>query len=342
LRCNTIGENTKSHHGNVTSVTITHEAKQRGAHVFSHINEKGLEEFRGLNLEWITLVPWGFQKKYDTESVSFGQDRKDYLLSRDSSWSHQIQLAHEAGYKVFLKPHIWMHEAPEDKWRSDIYPSNDENWTTWKESYSQFILMYAEIAERNEVELFCIGAEMTRLTLEKKEYWIDLIKQIREVYKGEITYAANWYKEYESIAFWSQLDYIGIQAYFPLADSDYPNLKTIERSWKKIIPTLEENSRINNKPILFTELGYKSTSDSAKEPWKWIDYESDTNAPISYETQTNCYQAFFNTVWNQDWFAGIHIWQIRDDYTERDQIENDFTPQGKPAQEIIKKGFSLR
>lgn len=49
-----------------------------------------------------------------------------------------------------------------------------------------------------------------------------LIRQIRRVYHGPLTYAANWSGEYKQIRFWDALDYVGIQAYFPLRHGRQP------------------------------------------------------------------------------------------------------------------------
>jgi hypothetical protein len=86
-------------------------------------------------------------------------------------------------------------------------------------------------------------------------------------------------------------------------------------------------------------MGYKSTSNSASEPWTWVEDDSADIGLISYKTQSNCFKAFFNTIWNQEWFAGVHIYQIRSDFKERDFNEKEFTPQGKPAELIISEGF---
>lgn len=66
------------------------------------------------------------------------------------------------------------------------------------------------------------------------------------------------------------------------------------------------------------------------------------DAIFSIETQANCYQDFFDTVWNEDWFADVHIWQLRSDFDKEDKYYDlDFTPQGNPALAIIAKDFKL-
>jgi len=316
-------------------------AKQKGAHVFGALDSSNIKQFHETNIEWITFVPFGSQPDINSPKVRYSRGDSTQTRRRNERWLEKIKTARTAGYKVFFKPHIWMHNPSSGKWRSDIYHDNEQDWVSWKESYSEFILRYAEIAEKGRAEMFCIGAEFTALTKEKPEYWQALIKDVRAIYSGKITYAANWYKEYEQINFWGELDYIGIQAYFPLTSKLEPSVEDLRNGWRKYIADMETVAKKYNRPILFSELGYKSTTDSAIEPWKWVDYEKENTFIRSDQTQINCYQAFFDTVWEKPWFAGIHIWQMRGEpHGSSWDYYLDFTPQGKPVEELIKKEFS--
>ena len=317
---------------------VTH--KQKGAHVFGRLDSISLQPFVTTNYNWITLVPFSGQNDVDSPILVYHRGNRLDLVRRDSIWRTQIATAHAMGFKVFLKPHIWIHSPAVGKWRSDIFPTSEANWDIWKKEYRDFILLYAKIAQESDVELFCIGTELSRLSVEKPEFWVTLIKDIRKIYSGKLTYAANWMNEFEKITFWNDLDYIGVQAYFPLTKNKYPSVEQISEGWKKHLLPLEEIHENYNKKILFTEMGYKSTADSAIKPWEWIENYTDHKDLVSYETQANCYQAFFNEVWNKEWFEGVHIWQLRSDYmgaTNRSDL--DFTPQGKPAEVVIKEGF---
>jgi len=320
----------------------TIDKKQKGAHVFGRIDDS--TDFQFLhrnNIEWVTLVPWASQSDYDSPSVRHHRGDSLQILRRDSSWLSRLELAHAAGFKVFVKPHVWIGAPSAGKWRSDIFPSTEENWKLWKTSYTDFILRYARIAEQAHAEMFCVGTEFTRLVIEKPVYWKELIQKVRNIYTGKITYAANWYKEYEQLTFWEDLDYIGIQAYFPLVENENPSVEQISKGWNKYLPTLESMHKKHNRQIIFTEMGYKSTSDSAMRPWEWIDYAEENDKTLSYETQANCYEAFFNTIWTKEWLKGVHLWQLRSDYKEDFSPRNDldFTPFGKPVEEVIARGF---
>ena len=318
----------------------TADNKQRGAHLFGYIDSTNLQPLIQNNFDWITMVSYSSQKDFDSPILVYYRGDSLEVIRRDSTWKSQIDLAHSFGFKVFLKPHIWLTAPTNGKWRSDIFPSNENNWELWQKNYREFILLYAKIAQQNEVELFCLGTELSRLSVEKSDFWKNLIQEVRSVYSGKITYAANWYNEYEKISFWEDLDYIGIQAYFPLVKNKYQSVQQISKGWNKHFPAIAAIHKKYNRKILFTEMGYKSTADSAIKPWEWIDYSADSDKIVSTETQANCYLAFFNTVWKKEWFAGVHIWQLRSDFVKgRGKNNLDFTPQGKPAENIIAKGF---
>ena len=207
--------------------------KQRGVHVFGRIDSTNLNAFQDDNIEWITLVSWGFQKDVDSPEVSHGASDSNRVERHNMHWCESIERVRNAGFKVFFKPHLWVHEPTEGKWRSDIFPNTDEDWESWKSSYTDFILRYAKVAEDAGAEMYCLGTEFTRLTTEKPEYWRYLIQEVRKVYSGKLTYAANWYQEYERVIFWDDLDYIGIQAYFPLTKKQEPKVNDLVHGWSR-------------------------------------------------------------------------------------------------------------
>ena len=313
-------------------------SKQRGAHLFRYRDTSRLSFLDEMKIDWVTLVPWGYMD--DCKDPTIRHTWRDRTQAEgDSLWLRRIKVISDKGYKVFLKPHIWLRDPAPGKWRSDIYPKDDTDWETWKENYREFILRYARVAEAAQVDMFCVGTELTKLSAKKPTFWRQIISEIKEIYSGKLTYAANWYKEYEAVTFWDELDYIGIQAYFPLVKKEEPTVEEVKKGWDKHLPKIRGKSKEFNKQILFTEMGYKSTRDSAIKPWEWMEHENNTKV-FSLETQANCYQAFFDVFWNENWFSGVHIWQLRGNHRYNSDYDNlDFTPQGKLAVGVITKGF---
>ena len=107
-------------------------------------------------------------------------------------------------------------------------------------------------------------------------YWERMIYDIRGVYNGKMTIAAN-FDNYNEVRFWDKLDYIGINAYFPLrtpgisADKPKKFQKALEKSWDQTLDEIlefREAAGVPNHPILFTELGYGRHSGSTLTPWQ--------------------------------------------------------------------------
>lgn len=107
-------------------------------------------------------------------------------------------------------------------------------------------------------------------------YWVKLIQEIRTIYKGKLTYAAN-FDNYMEVSFWDELDMMGINAYFPLREQMNPNLSEKEvynlcyDRWQDVLNSInrERNKLSNpNLPVLFTELGYTFRKHTTIQPWE--------------------------------------------------------------------------
>ena len=136
------------------------------------------------------------------------------------------------------------------------------------------------------------------------------------------------------------MDYIGIQAYFPLTKNKNPNLAEIKAGWSPHFSMLQALSEKHKKPILFTEVGYKSQSNTTIEPWKWKSFLDPLLHKKSFTSQRRAYEALFDTFWKQEWFAGIYIWQWdARSSEEKAKYNHDFSPRYKPAQNVIAKWY---
>ena len=288
------------------------------------------------NVEWIAVIPFIGQDNETSKTVRRPRDKNSNFTRRDSIFIKTIQNIHAKGLHVQLKPHIWTRSG----WRSNITQNTDEEWDTWFDSYESYILHYARIAELTGVELFCIGTELKTSIKNQPERWKKLIANIRTLYSGKLTYAANWHDEYEYIDFWDDLDFIGIQAYFPLTENKNPDLEMIEKGWTKHIVKLEELHKTYEKQILFTEVGYRSDAAATIKPWEWDSAISILHTKKSDKTQQLAFEALFKQLWHKDWFAGVYIWQWDHRSTAENATKNlDFSPRFKPAENTIARWF---
>ncbi len=320
------------------------DSKLKGVHYFGRFGT-GHVDFKniiGSNIEHLVLVPYGHMESIDNPALTFKGRGRRTSIDRDSMFAVLAQKALDEGLQVIIKPQIWL-RANREKWITDIDFKDKAELAQWTSDYTDFIIHYARLSERVGASHFCIGTELTEMTRNHPEYWRSLISQVRKIYSGKIFYAGNWYKEYEQITFWKDLDLIGVQAYFPICKKDHPTLEELVAGWQGYKKQLKKLSQKLDKPILFSELGYRSSHNAASEPWVWVDDSSVSTMRVSRETQAHCYEAFFQTFWHEPWFAGALIWQwqARFDNDPHSMNENlDFTPQHKPAQDIITRWFA--
>jgi len=310
---------------------------------------------------WISQTPFGWQPQYNKPELRLNNERA-WWGEADRGIIHTTNLAKQKGIKTILKPHIWL--RTDGKWRSDIEMQSKSEWEQWFRNYEAFIMHYARLAQQLNIEALCIGTELYITTRDHPKKWRLLIDKIRDVYDGQLTYAANWYKEYEEISFWDELDFIGIQGYFPLTKKEYPSKKDIMKGWKTHKSSIEKISKKYGKKVVFTEIGFKNTADSAKEPWTWPQQMDPSKVQISDETQILCYEAMFESLWNESWVDGFFIWKwFHTTYRHKDfevffakqQARRDsfhkarnrkirprvyFTPQHTRALEVLSKWFS--
>jgi len=279
------------------------------------------------------VMPFGFMRETMHPEIIFDTDRQWFGETKKGAKQY-IALLRKNGIDVMLKPQIWVWKG---EFTGTITMQTEEQWKELETSYDNFILSYAQLAEETQVPIFCIGTELKKFVEHRPDYWQRLIAKIRKVYTGKLTYAANW-DEYTRTPFWQELDYIGIDAYFPLSDAKTPTVIELQDGWQRWKTKIAKVSEANERPVLFTEFGYRSMDFTAKKPWL-VDR---TEEGVNLQAQANAKTAIFNEFWHEDWFAGGYIWKWFVQHEKSGgEKDNRFTPQNKPAEHIIRKHFGV-
>lgn len=283
-----------------------------------------------VNANAVAVMPFGFMESLSSPDLKFNTERQ-WKGERVDGARETTQLLHSQGLKVMVKPHVWIWKG---EFTGDIKMNSEEDWRELETNYEEFILLYANMAAEENVELFCLGTELYGFANERTEFWEQLIIKIRKVYTGKLTYAENWDKV-GKITFWDQLDYIGVDAYFPLSNGKSPNIEELRASWKPHKSQLKELSEKYDRKIMFTEYGYRNTDFATKQPWD----SSRKEISVNNDLQSNALMALYQEFWREDWFSGGFLWKWFHDHDEAGGIENNqFTPQNKPALQVV-KGF---
>ena len=289
-----------------------------------------LRPVRELGADWISQTPFGWSRALDAPEIHLATERVWWGES-DSGLVQTTRMARSLGLATLLKPHLWIRHG---QWTGDLRMRSEADWKTWFASYESWILHYARLAEAQKIEALAVGTELGG-TSHRTGDWRRLIGRVREVYHGQLTYCANWHGEAERIEFWDALDYIGVQAYYPLATTERADADTLRAAWRSIRAQLATLAVRTSKPIVFTEVGYKSVTGALREPWRW-----ETHGEPDMDLQRDAFATLFEALWPEAWFGGTFVWKWHPDVNHRvGRIECDFTPQGKPALAVIRSWY---
>ncbi|WP_397364649.1 glycoside hydrolase family 113 [Olleya sp. R77988] len=316
---------------------LAQDHKINGVSYVAHkdsITQKNVDPLLNINANYAAIMPFAMIKDLNHPEVTYSEERQWFGETKIGGKQY-IETLKKNSIKTMLKPQLWVWKG---EFTGYIEMKTDEDWIILENSYSKFILDFAQIAQDTNTPIFCIGTELEKFIAARPDYWTKLITKIRSIYKGKLTYAANW-NEYEKTPFWDQLDYIGIDAYFPVSDSKTPTVEECMEGWKSHKKKMVEFTEKYNKPILFTEFGYRSVDYSGKAPWT-VDRIEDK---VNLEGQVNTTKALFKMFWKEHWFAGGFVWKWFINHDRVGGLENNrFTPQNKPVEKVIKEQYSTK
>ena len=148
------------------------------------------------------------------------------------------------------------------------YDTLEEFLTARNIKYNSWAKQVGYVGSENSIDL--INKRRSLLN----EYWINLIKDTRKNFNGKLLYAAN-FDNFHEVDFWHELDFIGINAYFPLRDyyetKDSEDMYEILLSgWEGVFQKINQfriEKKLTSKKVIFTELGYTHRKNSTVEPW---------------------------------------------------------------------------
>ena len=296
--------------------------------------DESITKLKETNANSVSLIVQLYQSTTKSSDIGPG-----WNTPTDESLVHAIKKAHSLGMSVAVKFHS---DPKTGEWRAFVDPS-DRN--AWFAAYGKHLEHYARLAEANGVELLILGTEMIGVSSgthnpTNTENWRALISKVRTVYSGKLSYAANWgtgwADEKNQVAFWDALDYAGIDAYYTLGtnynETSVAAYRAYWDEWNKndITPFQQKV----NKPIIFTEIGYKSTTGTHLEPGNYM-IDNGFNA----EEQANAYEALFSYWNNVSFMKGIYFWEWKPSPLDGGDGNRDYTPQNKLAQSVITNWF---
>ena len=185
-----------------------------------------------------------------------------------------------------------------------------------------------------------VGTELTSMS-RYEDQWRDVIAGVRGRFPGRLSFAANQIHGAHEVTFWDALDYIGIDAYMPLATEDpNPTVDELIAAWRSFTDVdggvhryVDEIAALHasyGRPVLLTELGYRSSEGTAARPWEW---RADLGA-VAQEPQARAYEAALE-VWSRTpWLHGIYWWDWHAGWS--DPNDSGYNPRGKLAEGVMR------
>ncbi len=290
-----------------------------------------LEAVRSVNANWIAVIPYAYTR-VGKPQVHFNSNRQ-WWGEREEGVRETIRLAKKTEVNVVLKPQVYIPGS----WTGDLDFKTDSEWEQWEAEYTAYIMTYLKIAIDLEVPVFCIGTEFKIGVKKREQYWRTLISKVKKIYKGKLIYASNW-DEYMDVPFWDLLDYVGINAYFPLNNAKTPSIDVLKKAWMPHKKAIREFYNKTKKPIVFTEYGYLSVDGCAYNTWE---LESKINTlAINEQAQANAIHALLETFWDEPYWYGGFIWKWFPNMRGGEGYNaKDYTPQKKMGHTVLKEWY---
>jgi hypothetical protein len=283
--------------------------------------EKSMDEIAELGADTVLLVLDSRQENGTSSHIYLDMR----MTPTPDQLGHLIDHAKSKKLRVVLMPIVLLDNPRGNEWRGTLKP---DSWDEWFDSYRDMINHFAWIAQGHGVDVLVIGSELVS-TEPYVDQWTRTINKVRETFKGNITYSANW-DHYTTLKFWDQLDLIGMNSYYKLGENKDVTEGEIENRWRDIqknILSFQAHGG-GGKPILFLEAGWCSLENAASEPWDYTQQD----LPADNDLQKRLYEGFFNVWYGNPHLGGFMVWEWPPGPGE----EKGYTPKGKPAEQVMK------
>ena len=311
-------------------MTFSHEGYNIYDGYGSKIGASSLEAIKSIYANAVAIVPYsGSRSIYSPAPFHFSEGAGG---ENDASVVCSHHSAKQLGLMTMLKPQLWFPGA----WPGEVEMKTEEDWDQFFTYYRRWIRHYAMLAEIHQMDIFCAGVEFVKTTRSHPEKWVELIRDLREIYRGPITYAANWGEEFENFTFANELDFVGLNFYYPLSGKKNASEKDLKKGLEKALEKVREKASEINRPVVLTEIGFRSIA----HPWIQPHAEAEDRIKVERD-QAICYEVILDGLRGESWCKGTFWWKWPSQMEYAYQNPTSFTPCGKEAAEVLKKYYQL-
>lgn len=270
---------------------------------------------------WVVLAYAALQDTAQSTVINW----RDAPSLEDDEIRAGVAAVRERGLMVCLKPTV---NVKDGTWRAHIGffdqdAVGEPTWDEWFDSYDEYILHNAALAEELGVDLLSIGCEMVRAD-SREDRWRSLAARVREVYSGPITYNCDKYQEHH-VTWWDAVDVISSSGYYPTGEWG--------AQLARIKPVVDEH----DQEFVFLEAGCPSRDTSPARPNDWaLAGVPDERAQADYLDE------MLSAIAAADWVRGVALWDWPPAlYTLAEASTNDdYCMYGKRGAEVVARHFS--
>ncbi|MDB5166207.1 MAG: hypothetical protein JWM37_279 [Candidatus Saccharibacteria bacterium] len=292
--------------------------------------KQSIDKLASDGANYVCLVVQLYQSNLYSTDIQAGWNTPTDQALRDGT-----AYAKSKGLQVAFNVHV---DTYDGQWRAFINPGDKAGWFA---NYGAALNRYATLAQASGASQIVIGTEMSNMTNPSVSAgntagWIGMIQNVRSRFTGMVTYSAQhagYMGEENTIGFWGSLDAIGVSAYYGLGNDS--SVIAIKNQWANYSANLQALSTKYNKPVLFTEVGYQSRMGNLNDPGN-----SGQGYGLDVNLQANAYQALFDYWNNQGYMIGTFFWDWSSDPNAGGVNDNNYTPQNKPAETVMKSWFT--
>lgn len=315
--------------GGACGICLAHSYQAQGSRGYgTAASAETFERIRALGVRSVSLTPFGYQTLTGTTIRS-----SEGLPGGETTDAMRVEVERCAAEEitVMVKPHLWVTSG----WRGELAPAEHSGgWDAWFEAYTEFIVEWARFSENVGADWFVVGVEL-KSSSAQTDRWREVIRRVREVYDGRLTYAANW-DEVEQIEFWGDLDAIGVQMFAPLAiEGVDPTLDSTRQHAQSWLDRYRTVATAAERPIILTEAGVINRADALLRPYEWPNDPSEEPTVRGDQHQEWAYRALIDTFGAADDVLEIYWWKVLTDPNTQEEGPVGFSPLGKPAAEVV-------
>ncbi|WP_416972364.1 glycoside hydrolase family 113 [Streptomyces sp. 4F14] len=210
-----------------------------------------------------------------------------------------LHVFEKAGFRTTLRP-VMDERAltPTDDWRGSIAPASD---SAWFRSYGTFLAPYLAVAQAEQADTFVIATELN--SMEGKPGWEKAVTAAEKIFKGEISYDANW-DNYVSGRIAMPVNHLGVDAYFPVEVPDTASVKTLVDGWNT---WLDKKSTGPLPKITVAEAGIGAMKGAYHAPGDFY-----ARRAVDPDVQATWYTAVCQVVQERR-MSGVYWWSIHFD-----------------------------